>query len=380
MTSLKRTLAELATNDTNTPLLKLPYPYLTSYGVAPGPIASTYVLRPLDAGSRELAEPLHNAALHFTAPEDPKLSERPSESNNTAWGRARRSPSVTASWTGMDFEQAPTLAQLWLVAYAVFTLRPEEEAFRLKLFGFGVAGVAEQLRAVGLAIAHPAPAASPSGTAPGNPQPEAQDELLVLRGPFWQGAGSPFGPRPVWVLGDALPTATNFPLLPLDYTLTCNPPTAITWHPRRPVKPTPGSVIYSRWIAHLGEMFSMVALDYTNEEHLGLFHTWQNDPRVSQGWNETGTLEEHRGYLQRMHDDPHQIAVLAAFEGTFFAYFEIYWGQVSVFIVFFPVICLISFWRWRHDDIHRLEGDDKKKKKRVKKKKGKKGKKENMEN
>lgn len=71
----------------------------------------------------------------------------------------------------------------------------------------------------------------------------------------------------------------------------------------------------------------MVALDYTNAEHLNLFHTWQNDPRVSQGWNETGTLAEHREYLRKMHEDPHQFAVLAAFDGVFFAYFEIYWAR-----------------------------------------------------
>ncbi len=71
----------------------------------------------------------------------------------------------------------------------------------------------------------------------------------------------------------------------------------------------------------------MAALDYENAEHLGLFHAWQNDPRVSQGWNETGTLEQHREYLRRAHEDPHQTAVLAAFDGTFFAYFEIYWAK-----------------------------------------------------
>lgn len=69
----------------------------------------------------------------------------------------------------------------------------------------------------------------------------------------------------------------------------------------------------------------MVAIDVQNAEHLNLFHTWQNDPRVSAGWNESGTLDHHRSYLQRLLDDPSQLPVLAYWDETPFAYFEIYW-------------------------------------------------------
>ncbi len=266
-----------------------------------------------------LPEPLHNPCLSFTEPQNLKSSDRPDESNNTSWGRARRSPAVSVQWTGAH---APTLSQLWLIAYAVLTVRPDNECFRLKLAGAGADGAAEQLKAVSLAVEHP------KGS---QPDVDTRKELLVLRGSFWQGAGSPFGARPVWVPEEQLTvnkSVSSYPLAPLEYTLTNDPSTALCWHPRRPVKPRPGSIIYSRYIPHLKETFSMVTLDYDNKQHLSLFHTWQNDPRVSQGWNQTGSLEQHREYLRRVHGDPHQLAILACFEDTYFAYFEVYWAKV----------------------------------------------------
>lgn len=323
----------------STTIIRLPHPYHTPYAVTKtdrtygSDSLALYQLQIASSAPAGLAADrashaaLHNADLFFTEPADLKSSDRPHESINTPWGRARRSPAVTALWDAKT-ATLPTAAQLWLLTYLVFTIRPAEEAFRLTLddgtaAAEGPRALGSRLKDLMLAIDHPIDNREDAAAAISSTS--TTTELLVLRSTFWQGAASPFGPRPVWAPDEAGTWA--YPIAPLDSTLTAIPGTALCWHPRRPAKPRPGSVVYSRFIPHLGETFSMVALDWTNERHLALFHTWQNDPRVSQGWNETGTLEQHREYLRKIHEDTHQFAVLAAFEGVFFAYFELYWAK-----------------------------------------------------
>jgi hypothetical protein len=314
----------MASPSENEPILKLPHPYQTPYGLIKSSRTAAasvplFQITPLNTDSKATSppEPLHNGQLFFTEPVDLKSSERPPESNNTPWGRARRSPCSTWVWDG---KTAPTLGQAWLLIYVLFTLRPSMENFRLLLTGSGKENLSAQLKTVLLAIDHP--------IATG-----LNDELLVPRSTFWQGAGSPFGPRTAWIPEDIEATTpkplSSYPITPLEHVMTAEPGQVLTWHPRRPAKPRPGSVIYSRWIPHLRETFSMVALDWQDPEHLRFFHEWQNDPRVSQGWNETGTLEQHREYLRKAHVDPHQVTILARFDDTCFAYFEVYWGKVK---------------------------------------------------
>ncbi|KAL2753748.1 hypothetical protein ACRALDRAFT_1071843 [Sodiomyces alcalophilus JCM 7366] len=339
-------LSSLSPNET---LLKLPHPYLTEYSIRRAFSHDEYIGRSQDGGlhfyqlipretqspssSQPLPEPLHNADFYFTEPTFLKSSELPPDSNNSAWARARRSPSCISSWDG---PHPPTLAQAWLLAYVLFNAQPTEELVRWELRGKEAPLLGQQLKDVLLAIDHPVQA--------GQETPETtptKTTVVLLRSAFWQGAGSPFGPRAVWLPSESpssLPPSrplSSYPLTPLQHTMTITPASDPSnpalhqqaWHPIRPAKPAPGAVVYSRWIPHLNETFSMVCLNYRNEEHLRLFHEWQNDPRVSQGWNETGTLEQHRDYLRRIHDDPHQFALLAAWDGTFFAYFEVYWAK-----------------------------------------------------
>ncbi|KAH7160616.1 acyl-CoA N-acyltransferase [Dactylonectria macrodidyma] len=323
-------------------VIKLPHPYQTEYtiqtGSAPAGItveAPVYQLvHKSSADAKPLPFELDNARLVFTDPIDLKSSELPPSGNNSPWARARRSPCVSFYWDGAE---APTLAQAWLHVYTIFSLRPNNESFRLELRGANAALLGRQLVDVLLAIDHPLKARE---------KPAASTKtdvslLLVLRSTFWQGAGSPFGPRPVWCPAESpssLPASNplgSYPLTALHNTMTISSAgdpedperCRESWHPIRPAKPAPGAVIYSRWIPHLRETFSMVALDYEDDEHLRLFHEWQNDHRVAQGWSIAGTTEEHREYLRKMHEDPHQIAVLAKWDDTFFAYFEFYWAK-----------------------------------------------------
>ncbi|KAM0277390.1 hypothetical protein ACHAQH_005830 [Verticillium albo-atrum] len=344
--SASTTLASLSPDET---LIKLPSPYSTEYtlqrafnhdefsGKTSEGGLHFYKLIPRATqveGASELPEPLDNPELYFAEPSELKSSELPPDSNNSAWARSRRAPNFVVSWSG---QQQPTLAQAWLLVYVLFTIRPGTELARLELRGTDAALLGQQLQGVALAIEHP------SQNRQQNPEATpTQSTVVLLRSAFWQGAGSPFGPRPVWLPAESpsalLPSGrslSSYPLTPLQHTMTLTPsgdPSNPTlhqqaWHPIRPAKPAPGAVVYSRWIPHLKETFSMVSLDFTDAEHLRLFHEWQNDPRVSQGWNETGTLDQHREYLRRIHEDPHQVAVLAAWEGTFFAYFEVYWAK-----------------------------------------------------
>ncbi|KAI4213650.1 MAG: hypothetical protein LQ351_003874 [Letrouitia transgressa] len=221
---------------------------------------------------------------------------------------------------------------MWLVTYALFTLNPLLETVRLSMDGPSADHVIEELSAIRLLLIHQGQR-DQLEKASGEQGP-IETLCLASQSSFWQGAGSPFGSRPPWApLGPferySRKQMMVFPLSVVDYTFTTLFPTTQVHaqHPLRPCKPVPGSTIYSRYIPHLQEHFSIIALDHQNEEHLNLFHKWQNNARVSRFWNESGSIEKHRQYLRRTHDDHHLISVLGKFDDNFFAYFEIYWAK-----------------------------------------------------
>lgn len=248
--------------------LRLPHPFLTTYSINPTTqsledrkLIQLVLSSTQPANSNPLPAttgPLHNNSLFFTDLRLLQNGARPAENINTPWGRARRSPESTFHWTSSS---APTIGQLWLLVYGIFTLHPDVETFRLKLSGASSSSLVPQLTATQLAIPHPANTTTS--------EPVGPSELLVLRSTFWQGAASPFGSRPVWALelptdlanpGTFIAPLSNFPLA-VEYTTTTKFPheRVHTRHPVRPAKPQRGSLIYSRYIPHLDEMFSMVA-------------------------------------------------------------------------------------------------------------------------
>ncbi|KAL7756101.1 hypothetical protein ACKLNR_013094 [Fusarium oxysporum f. sp. zingiberi] len=295
--------------------IRLPLPYLSTYYLertAEG--KQSYRLRKDDSVTegKPFPKALHADDLVFSkipAVESDKIPD----SDNREYARARRSPVWSLSWE----KQTPTLAQTWMFLYTFFTYHFDVEQFRLRLEGAGAEDLAKELVLSMVAINMPPP---PKGV---EPAPSTGVEVLILRSAFWQGCASPLGQQPIW-----LPTWNSANVVPhLEYVMTPTSESTLLRHPRRTPKPAAGSYIYSRYIPSLDEHFNLVALDYENLEHLGLFNTWQNDPRVAAGWMETGTLDEHRTYLKNIHDDPHQFAVLGYFNDTPFAYFELYWAK-----------------------------------------------------
>ncbi|KAL4891565.1 acyl-CoA N-acyltransferase [Aspergillus ambiguus] len=324
----------MPSSEAKLPLVRLPEPYKTTYELQVVSFehgVRQFQLRrsPRTDEGTPPPEQLHHDSLKFTDLKFPSPSSVPPEGNNSAWARSQRAPVTQWTWDG---KEAPTVGQIWAIIYALVTVQSDFEIFRTVLSGAGKDLLAHELKAVGLAVGHPSPSAPPGQPVPESP--DLSDQLVIHRSTFWQGAGSPFGARAAWVADNSMYQGfrrplTSYPLHPVQHTLTTNFPEVRVHavHPVRPPKPAPGSMIYSRYIPHLDEFFSIWALDYTNDEHLQLFHKWQNDPRVAKGWNETGTLEQHREYLRKIHEDPHQITVLAKFNETFFSYHEIYWAK-----------------------------------------------------
>lgn len=310
------------------PPVKLPHPFLTSYRVRSIDDKRVLALEHQPPTAKPLPKKLHLESLSWRDLIFSEESEQPPSNDNTSWARARRSPYTVFEWK----EQLPTLGQIWGIVHAIFLAYPTNEYFRVNLLGKDKETLRTELLTTGLAIAHPKPWGSKEHGAKG----EAK-EILISRSAFWQGAASPVGPRPIWVLGEgtdgpARESLAQYPTWPENFQFTSKFPEepVYTRHPVRRPKPHPGSIAYSRYIPEIDEHFSLEVVNWEDEEHLKLFNTWQNDPRVAKGWNETGTLDQHREYLRKLHFDPHVLCLFGRFNETRFSYYELYWAKVRI--------------------------------------------------
>lgn len=104
-------------------------------------------------------------------------------------------------------------------------------------------------------------------------------------------------------------------------------------HPQRASKAS--GEVYRRYIPSLNSSFSLRALNIDTD--LPLFNEWQNRENVALFWETRGTLEEHKKYLQDLHDDPHTQTLMGCFDDEPFAYFEMYWAREDRIAPFYDV-------------------------------------------
>ncbi|MCV2401576.1 acetyltransferase [Marinomonas sp. C2222] len=95
------------------------------------------------------------------------------------------------------------------------------------------------------------------------------------------------------------------------------------YHPIRP-KPQKGE-LYRRYIPQLQQEIALYGLEL--EEHLELFHKWQNNARVAVFWDQADSLEEHRGYLKDQLANNKNQLLIAYLNDEPFAYIEAYWAK-----------------------------------------------------
>lgn len=119
--------------------------------------------------------------------------------------------------------------------------------------------------------------------------------------------------------------STSFPSV-LSFTSRTAPP-VLTTHPLRPAKPSPGSVVYARFIPSVGELLELTHIDASNKTHFDAYTRWQNSDRVNVGWREKGDAEHHRRYLSESLADPHKMGYLVSWNGEPAGYGECNWNQ-----------------------------------------------------
>jgi len=187
----------------------------------------------------------------------------------------------------------PTVEALWALAYWTFASDLQNERVQ-----FAAANVPAEAFEQGLVN-----------------RDEVGGRLQIERATFWQLPA-------VWHKGLA---SANYPQV---YRMSGG-----RRHPLR--APKPQGEVYRRFDAKLGQWISLRTLDI--ELDLERFSRWQNSPRVLEFWQEGGTLEQHRAYLEKAAADPHTTTLIGCIDDEPFAYYEAYWAKEDRIAPFYEV-------------------------------------------
>lgn len=341
--------------------LRLPHPWYTTYTIKVGAYDDglrQFQIQPTNPAEKAAHEQLHKDDLFWTEPKAENYNTSTTEAaapSSDLWTNQEPAPLSRIFWGKSS--SRPSIGQVWLAAYGLVTLLPKTDAFAIQLQGPQSADVANELCRVGLLAKSPTTTSSSGSRTP--------DDYFLFRGSFWQGAGSPFGSRPVW-LPPPPPAASSaagqsrdqswweFPPLPLQHafqtdisvprggqttTSTAVDSLNALSTPIRPPAPAPGTVVYSRWIPHLGNggrggaQLALRVLDAADPKQVALYSRWHRH----------GTPDTHAEYLRGLQQQQQQqhhssgstgagasIPLLATLDGRPAACFEPYWVRDRV--------------------------------------------------
>lgn len=213
----------------------------------------------------------------------------------------------------------------WTIIYALFVRHHEQETIPIVL-----SPAIDNRTDLCAYILH-------SGLGRTAPSKQAEpDDLFLSRAAFWQGAGIHGYHARGWLPPSSSLTrhaASPFPSVQ-SFTRT---PLVITAHPLRPPKPLPGEVLYRRYCPTVGETLEFTYFDVGEEgrvtSHLEAFHKWHNDDRVNSGWNEQGSLEQHRQYLYSVLNNPGVLPMVMSWNGELMGYLELVYIKVRQYSV-----------------------------------------------
>lgn len=63
-------------------------------------------------------------------------------------------------------------------------------------------------------------------------------------------------------------------------------------------------------------MSEQFTLQVCGPDHLDTLHEWLNDPRVDEFWEEKGSLEQHKKFIDERTADAHTISVIGSYIGA----------------------------------------------------------------